>query len=70
MIESSPASCPVCSQTLQEHSGWMMRRSGQWLRFRTRECLNSFGRDPQAYSAVDGGEPHPDESPCTEWACY
>lgn len=70
MIQSPAASCPVCSQGVQEHSGWMIRRSGQWVRFRTRECLDAFERDPESYSVVDGGERRADESPCTEWARY
>lgn len=70
MMESPAAACPVCSQKLREHSGWMVRHSGRWLRFRTGQCVDAFERDPEAYALVDRGERRPDDSPSSEWACY
>lgn len=67
MIELSTSTCPVCSGRLEEHTGWAVRRSGQWLRFRTQQCLAEFERQPEAYPEVDRG---PEESPCSEWAWY
>lgn len=69
-MQSPAPACPVCSRMIEEHTGWAVRRAGQWLRFRSRECLDEFERHPEAYAAVEGGERRPDESPCTEWANY
>jgi Zn-finger nucleic acid-binding protein len=61
--------CPMCRGPLVEHRGWVIRRSGVWLRFRSRDCLAAFEGDENLYN-----RPHRDrskeESPSSEWACY
>lgn len=47
------AVCPVCRGQLDERRGWMIRRSGVWLRFRTRDCVATFEGDPDVYNRPD-----------------
>jgi hypothetical protein len=71
VIDSADDVCPVCMHALHGGGGWAIRRSGRWIRFRTRHCLDEYERRTETNAAADRDEPPgADTSPCSEWALY